>query len=187
MFKALGLSWAFVGIILAFLSSSQAKPNPYYSLYGGHQAPIRPSYGWTQQAAAGIPSNAAIEVPYSYFVEGIFAFTYFSFDELSCKLSSSISIDRTQIRYEWLQACSAILPKAIIRQQCRLRKEKTSIGSIEEGWWWSTTSRSIATKTESCTIVNPILHLSMICSFERHKYCTDDFWIIVLVFKGRAF
>eukprot|EP00093_Oithona_nana_P015206 15206.XXX_1457152_1456735_1 [CDS] Oithona nana genome sequencing. len=71
MFKALGLSWAFVGIILAILSSSQAKPNPYYSLYGGHQAPIRPSasYGWTQQAAAGIPSNAAIEVPYSYFVE----------------------------------------------------------------------------------------------------------------------
>ena len=102
-------------------------------------------------------------------------FCFYIHDELSCKLSSSISIDRTQIRYEWLQAGSAILPKAIIRQQCRLRKEKTSIGSIEEGWWWSITSCSIATKTESCTIVNPIQHLSMICSFERHKYCTDDF------------
>ena len=77
MFKAHVLSWALVGILFAFLSSCWAQPHPYYSLYGGNHAQVRPPYfGWTQQAATAIPSTAAIEVPYSYFFEGILAFIF---------------------------------------------------------------------------------------------------------------
>ena len=52
------------------------QPHPYYSLYGGNHAQIRPYFGWNQQAATAIPSTAAIEVPYSYFFEGILAFIF---------------------------------------------------------------------------------------------------------------
>ena len=67
MVQALGFSGALVGCILVFsISTSQAKPNPYYSLYRP-SVDFKPYYGLTQP----IPSNT-IEVP--FYIEGIFTF-----------------------------------------------------------------------------------------------------------------
>ena len=62
MVQALGLSWALLGFVLAFLSTIQANPNPYYNLYRGPHVEVKPYYGWPH------PSKS-IEVP--YFIEGI--------------------------------------------------------------------------------------------------------------------
>ena len=67
MVQALGFSGALVGCILVFsISTSQAKPNPYYSLYRP-SVDFKPYYGLTQP----ILSNT-LEVP--FYIEGIFTF-----------------------------------------------------------------------------------------------------------------